>query len=588
MTTTSRFNPNEHTPLLQEEFPNFIPIESRISEDDSDETDTSIDLDSTTINEILGWCLYGWAAEPFIISAIATYIPLLLEQFARDNGVLFDDHLVPCVSSNDPNDEIPNPNLPPNNVNNLAFNIFKAKQCVVKVLGFYVDTSSFTMYTFAFSVFVQTLLVISITGFADRGNYKKPVLVISGFLGAISTILMYFLNYKFLLLSAFYCVLSNSCFGVVNVCGNSILPVLVSNSYKIRKLNKKLVQSSELSLNDQIKIEGKLTIQKGLISSKISGLGSGLGYFAAFIVQLISILIVLKTGSSTLSIQYALLFIGCWWFIFQFPIIFLLKSREIDPDLIPLTNNNRKITFFEYIQIGWLNLLTAFKKIKLLKDVCIFLTGWFIISDSITTINSAAILFSKTELSMTTPELAIIGVIAIIAAIFGTLIIPNFVQPYFKLNSKMTLILIIIWSSMIPFYGILGFYFDNIGLQHKSEMYLLAMWYGISLGGLSTISRSLFSLLIPRGRESLFFALFAVTDKGSSIIGPIISGLITDKTHNIRYCFWFLWILLVISLPVFWLLNLERGKRDASEFEDEELLHEELADGAFRVTHYQQ
>ncbi|CAM9020065.1 unnamed protein product [Wickerhamomyces anomalus] len=54
----------------------------------------------TTKTEIFGWCLYSWAAEPFIVSAVSTYVPLLLEQFARENGVRLDNHLIPCLTEN--------------------------------------------------------------------------------------------------------------------------------------------------------------------------------------------------------------------------------------------------------------------------------------------------------------------------------------------------------------------------------------------------------------------------------------------------------------------------------------------------------
>ena len=110
-----------------------------------------------------------------------------------------------------------------------------------------------------------------------------------------------------------------------------------------------------------------------------------------------------------------------------------------------------------------------------------------------------------------------------------------------------------------------GFVFQNIGLKHKFEMYILGVWYGVSLGGLAAVSRSLFSLLVPRGKESTFFSLFSVTDKGSSILGPLLIGLITDKTHNIRYAFYLLFLFLVVSLPVFHGLDVERGKREARQ-----------------------
>jgi len=198
----------------------------------------------------------------------------------------------------------------------------------------------------------------------------------------------------------------------------------------------------------------------------------------------------------------------------------------------------------------------------------IFLLGWFIISDSVTTINSTAILFAKTELDMVTLNLITISIITMVDAMIGAFVIPQFLAKKFNLLPDQILVYIIIWTSFIPFYGILGFFFESIGLKHKFEMYMLAVWYGLALGGLSAVSRSVFSLIIPRGKESTFFSMFSMTDKGSSIIGPFLIGLVTDKTHEIRYAFYLLFGLLMLALPVMKSLDVSRGRREAEELMD--------------------
>jgi MFS-type transporter involved in bile tolerance (Atg22 family) len=54
------------------------------------------------------------------------------------------------------------------------------------------------------------------------------------------------------------------------------------------------------------------------------------------------------------------------------------------------------------------------------------------------------------------------------------------------------------------------------------------------MGGLSSFCRSLYGELIPPGFEAAFYALYAITDKGSSIFGPAIVGAITDAYGEIR------------------------------------------------------
>jgi MFS-type transporter involved in bile tolerance (Atg22 family) len=64
--------------------------------------------------------------------------------------------------------------------------------------------------------------------------------------------------------------------------------------------------------------------------------------------------------------------------------------------------------------------------------------------------------------------------------------------------------------------------------------YPLGIVYGFVMGGLSSFCRSLFGELIPPGFEAAFYALYAITDKGSSIFGPAIVGAITDAYGEIR------------------------------------------------------
>ena len=500
--------------------------------------------DYTTHSEVMGWCLYSWAAEPFIVSAVSTYVPLLLEQFARENGVRLDDHSKPCIYK-EPIDVTPLP-PPPDSTLPETLMLFKRRehvQCVVYVLGRYIDTSSYALYTFSISVAIQTLVVISMSGAADRGHYRKQLLLMFGVVGAIVTMLFRLISSERYYLSSLFAIVANSCFGAVNVCGNSFLPILVSNL--------KPPSSSRDSV-----------VSNGNQFTKISGLGAASGYISALIVQIMTMLIVIKTGSTTLSIQTAIFVVGLWWFVFQLPLAMLLKSRP-GPTLVLKPDQN---ALLQYVRYGWHTLFVSIKHASMLRDVLIYLLGWFIVSDSVVTINSAAVLFARSELLMSTPKLVIVGILSVLFAIFGSLTVP-YIQRLFKITPKGSLLCVIVGASVIPFYGILGFYFYGIGLKHEWEMYMLAVWYGFILGALATVSRSLFAMLIPKGKESTFFSLFSVTDKGSSILGPTITALITDKTHNIRYCFYFLFLLLIIALPIYAMLDVERGRQEALELE---------------------
>ena len=54
----------------------------------------------------------------------------------------------------------------------------------------------------------------------------------------------------------------------------------------------------------------------------------------------------------------------------------------------------------------------------------------------------------------------------------------------------------------------------------------LAALIGIVLGGTQALSRSLYSQLIPRGREAEYFSLYQACERGTSWFGTLLFGLV--------------------------------------------------------------
>lgn len=497
------------------------------------------------MRQLLGWYATSFAAEPFLVSAVATYIPIFLEQLARNNAVWAIDHRTPCMSV--PTDD---PGLGPVPVPPPA--------CVVKVLLWYIDTSSLPLYTFSVSVLVQTLVVISITGLADRGAHRKRLLVTFAVVGAASVILMSLISAKHYYIAALLAIIGNAAFGAVSVCANSYLPGLVDDF--VGEESRRRQAAFDRYYGACAELE---TPSRTQVSARISGRGVAIGYLAALFMQMFTMLLVLKfrgPEGSTRALQLVIGIIGLWWLVFQIPVVKYLKSNRSSPHTIVAS------TFAEDIGYGWKSLAITVGKASELQDVCVFLLGWFVISDAITTINSTAVLFARGNLQMNTPALAAIGLCTIISGIIGSLVIGRI---KFK-NPASSIVTIALVAAVIPLYGVLGFFTPWLGLRKPWEMYLMASWFGLALGGLNTVCRSVFSLMIPRGHETMFFALFSVTDKGSSILGPAVTGLITDKTHNIRYTFYFLLFMTLLAAFVFSKLNVERGIRESRILEAED------------------
>ncbi|KAK0256850.1 Autophagy protein 22 [Friedmanniomyces endolithicus] len=541
------------------------------------------DTRPTSRRELLGFYTYSFAAEVFVVCGLGAFIPITLEDLARGSAtaVLASDHTKPCkVHGLD--------------ARGAGANKHALQQCVVRILGNEVNTASFAMYTFSISVLLQALVVVTMSGAADHGRYRKTLLISFAVLGSVATMLFLPVTPGWYLLGSLWAIVSNVNFGASFVLLNSFLPVLVRHHPDVqmrrgRASEQLLAEDDEGDLDDPHASDEPLLRDTPAsavlatedtapfaasysvsspdmrLSTKISSYGVGIGYVAAVIVQLLSIAILKSTGATLFSLRLVLFSIGLWWLAFTLPAALFLRPRPGPP--LPTTKTGHPRTWSTYLAYSWLNLGCTILRARKLKDITLFLFAWFLISDGIATVSGTAILFAKTSLGMAPAALALINVTVTLSSIAGAFTWST-VSRMLQLKPSHTILTCICLFELIPLYGLLGYVpaiqrYGSFGLQQQWEMYPLGAVYGLVLGGLSSYCRSLFGELIPPGSEAAFYALYAITDKGSSVFGPAVVGAITDATGDIRPAFWFLAVLIGVPVPIMWFVDVERGKREA-------------------------
>jgi len=425
------------------------------------------------------------------------------------------------------------------------------------------------MYTFSFSVLVQALLIISMSGAADHGRYRKSLLLGFAFTGALTTMLFLPITPRVYFVGAILAIVANTCFGASFVLLNSFLPLLVRHHPSVQSQPRS--EPPTFGVSDET--EGSMSVEDNMgengitdptsallptnefdltlsslnpaaasspelqLSTEISSQGIGIGYIAAIIVQILSVPIVISSKGSTFSLRLVLFFIGAWWAVFSIPAAMWLRPRP-GPPLNSDTDHASKRTWLAYMAFSWKSLGKTVLRARRLKDVILFLAAWFLLSDGIATVSGTAVLFAKTSLGMEPAALALINVVVMAFGVIGAFTWDR-ASRMMSLKPIQTILACLCVFETIPLYALLGYIpairrLGTFGLQQPWEMYLLGAVYGIVLGGLSSYCRALYGELIPPGFEAAFYALYAITDKGSSIFGPAIVGAITDATGDIR------------------------------------------------------
>lgn len=398
-------------------------------------------------------------------------------------------------------------------------------------------------------------------------------------------------------------IVAVSCLGSSFAILNSFLPLLVQNHSTVRArevstqkggmgLERTAIMRSEDILgNDSSRSENEnehLSSDERLahlneagaapfstLSTTISSRGVALGYIAAVSVQLLSILLLLVLTkildvkvSPTLPLRLILLLVGLCWALFTILSALWLRPRPGPPFPQQLTKSHHIFGFLGRLTLAWRNLYSTLRLALTLTQTRLFLLSWFLLSDAIATVSGTALLFARTTLHLSTLGIAALSITATTSGILGAWAWPH-IQRHFHLSSKQCILAMIALLELIPLYSLLPYILHILrawgwgGLQAWWEIYPLAILHGFVMGGLSSYCRGLFAAeLVPPGREAAFFALYAVTDKGSSAIGPAIVGRIVDGTGKIRLAFVFLAVLVVAPAGVLWWVDVGKGREE--------------------------
>jgi len=369
------------------------------------------------------------------------------------------------------------------------------------------------------------------------------------------------------LLGALLSIIGVACLGSSFVLLNSFLPLLVANHPSVRAHHHREVddESTDASALSEIQI-----------STRISSKGVGLGYAAAVFVQCLSVLLLFTMSklsspgaSKSLPFRLVLFMSGVWWLAFTIPSALWLRTRPGPPLLTSSQHHGTFQQLLGYVAFAWKSLWRTIRVAAKLRQTSVFLLAWFLLSDAVATVSGTAIIFARTELELGSVGIALLSITVTTFGILGAALWPRLSQR-FKWRTNRTIVTCMLLMEVIPIYGLLGFLpfvqsWGVGGLQQPWEIYPLGIIHGTVMGGLSSYCRSFFGHLIPPGNEAAFYALFAITDKGSSVIGPAIVGSIVDATGSIRPAFFFLAILIALPMPLMWNVDAEKGQEEATK-----------------------
>ena len=183
-----------------------------------------------------------------------------------------------------------------------------------------------------------------------------------------------------------------------------------------------------------------------------------------------------------------------------------------------------------YVTAGFGELADTFRQLFGLKQTLLFLVAYLLYNDGIQTVISSSSLFLSQELfvakGLETDKsvLVIAFLIAQFVGFFGAMGFERIAR--FTSAKSAILFSLVIWSVIV----IYAYQY----LETVTQAFIMSGAIGFVLGGSQALSRSLFSQMIPTGRESAFFGIYEISERGTSWIGPIVFGLVAQLTDSYR------------------------------------------------------
>ncbi|SCV72065.1 BQ2448_4759 [Microbotryum intermedium] len=524
-----------------------------------------------------GFYAYSIASEVYVIVAGSLFLPVILETYARENGRLGPSYLLPCP----PSSQVPSDDAGSTD----------STRCSVRLVGHYLDTASFSLYTYSASVAVQALTVISMGNWADEPKARHRLLVSFATIGTICTMAFLIVPAKspVWLLCILLAIGANVSFGAGSVCLNSYLPELGRSSSHVLELHDSLDSarrhlaslrppstptgprpanrsSSEvpgevlLSASQAfVRARDEYIQAKALATAAISSKGIAVGYASGILALVLALVPIGIGGGSSWGMRMAIAGAGAVWGGGTIPAAIWLRL----PNDYALSEPSPSIPVRARVVEGWRALDGMLREWRRLPATFTFLCACFLLSDAGSTITSTAMLFAKTTLGLATASLIVIAVIAPAAGIVGAITVPR-LQERWQWSNLRTLMTLAMGMCLIPVWGI-------VALRSSWQIYLLAFVFGALYGSLQAFIRTCFSEIIPPSRSAQFFGLLSITDKSSSFLGPMLVAIITNATGQIRHGFWLILGMLVCSLPVLKGVDMERGRGDAEGYERDEM-----------------
>jgi UMF1 family MFS transporter len=385
----------------------------------------------------------------------------------------------------------------------------------VNVLGLHLAAGSLPSYLTSFATIASAFILPVVGAMVDRSPRKKVHMAAFAWIGSIFCGLLFFMKGEGWQLGAVAIVVASIMAGCSLV---SYYAILVDISTEEER-------------------------------DHVSSRGWAWGYLGGGILLLINLVVVLGhdgIGLSTpMAVRISMLSAAIWWAAFTIIPFVGLKNRP-PQNLVDASGGLWSRSFGQ--------LWTTLKGLPAYPMTLTFLVAYLFYNDGIQTVINSAAIYGSEQLGFGQSVLIATILLIQFVAFGGALFFGRLARTYGAyrclLYGTFAWMVIVVVAMFLPRKNVVLFLATGVAIA-------------IVMGGTQALSRSFFSLLIPRGREGEYFALYNACERGTSWFGTLLFGVVFQLTGSYRPAIVSLIIFFVLGAIFLLRLDPQRGIEEA-------------------------
>ena len=392
-----------------------------------------------------------------------------------------------------------------------------AESCIEKVdlVGLDVAAGALPGFLVTFATLVGALVLPIVGAFVDRSARKKKHMAVYAWTGSAFAATLFFSNDGRWWVGAVAIVASNILVGCSLVCYNAILV--------------------DISTEEE----------RDAASSR----GWAFGYLGGGVLLALNLVVVLLHDTFGLSegfaVRISMLSAAVWWAAFTF--IPVIRLRNYAPMHVVQVEGT-------LVQRSFGQLWATLKEMRRYPQTLTFLLAYLFYNDGIQTVINNASTYGAEQLGLDQTVLIATILMVQFMAFGGALL-------FGRLAARIGSYKPLLWGT----FGWMAIVVAAFFLPAENVLFFVALGVGIAIvmGGTQALSRSFFSLLIPRGREGEYFSLYQACERGTSWLGSLVFALMFQLFGSYRPSI--IALIIFFVLGAFFLLRLdpERGIAEA-------------------------